>query len=168
MNATTTNPHRSWPRDLPALLGFLALTALAGASGALVDPGDWYANLQRAPGTPPDWLFPVAWTLLYVLMAIAAWLVWRRLGLTRGMPALVPWVGQLGANGLWSVLFFGMHQPVLALVNLLVLWALVALTLVRFRRAGTAPAVLLVPYLLWVTYAAYLNAGIVLLNPPAG
>lgn len=160
----TLRAPRYWVRDLPALAGFLALTAIAAASGIIARPGAWYESLTRPPGTPPDWVFPVAWTLLYILMATAAWLVWRRAGLRGGLPALVPFVGQLGANGLWSILFFGLQQPWLALADLIILWALILLTIVRFRRFNGTASVLMLPYLVWVSYAGYLNLAIILLN----
>ncbi|MDZ7810873.1 MAG: TspO/MBR family protein [Arhodomonas sp.] len=141
------------------------MTAAAAASGAPTPPGEWYAALSKPPGTPPAWVFPVAWTLLYVMMAVAAWLVGRRVTLETGLPVLLPFIAQLGANGLWSVLFFGWQRPVMALLDLLVLWGLVVLCIHRFRRVSVPAAALLLPYLLWISFAAYLNAGIVVLNP---
>lgn len=164
MTAATARAWRPWLRDLPALGVFVAITALAAASGMIAQPGDWYAGLTKPPGTPPDWLFPVAWGFLYALMAIAAWLVWRRAGLRGGLAALVPFIGQLGANGLWSILFFGLQQPRLALVNLGVLWALILLTVVRFDRFSRPAATIMLPYLAWVSYAGYLNLAIIRLN----
>jgi len=121
--------------------------------------------LAKPPGTPPDWAFPLAWTLLYGMMAVAAWLVGRRVSLETGLPVLLPFIAQLGANGLWSILFFGWQRPAAALLDLIILWLLVSLCIHRFRRISVTAAALLVPYLLWVTFAAYLNAGVVLLNP---
>ncbi len=106
----------------------------------------------------------MAWSLLYALMAIAGWLVWRRAGLRAGLPALVPFAGQLGANGLWSILFFGLHWPWLALADLVVLGGLIILTMARFRRFSPIAAALLAPYLVWVGYAGYLNLTINLIN----
>lgn len=160
--ATRTPQH--WLRDLPALLGFLALTAIAAASGAIARPGEWYAGLLKPPGTPADWVFPVAWALLYALMSIAAWLVWRRTGLRGGLAALAPFVGQLGANGLWSILFFGLQRPWLALADLAILWGLILLTVVRFDRFSRPASGLMLPYLAWVSYAGYLNIAIIRLN----
>lgn len=147
-----------------ALLGFLAITALAAAGGILTPPGEWYAGLAKPPLNPPDWVFAPVWTVLYLLMAVAAWLVWRRTGLRGGAPALAPFVAQLGANGLWSILFFGLERPGLALIDLLVLWCLIALTMLRFARVSRRAAWMLAPYLAWVSFAGYLNAGIVILN----
>jgi tryptophan-rich sensory protein len=151
-------------RSFLGLAGWLLITATAAASGVLTPPGSWYQGLQKPPFTPPDWLFPVAWTLLYVMMAVAAWLVWRRTGLRNGLPALLPYVAQLGANGLWSVVFFGWHLPGVALLDLFLLWVLILLTIWRFRVVTRSAALLLMPYLAWVTFAAYLNAGVWWLN----
>ncbi len=152
------------PTQALALLGFLAITALAAAGGILTSPGEWFAALAKPPLNPPDWVFAPVWTVLYILMAVAAWLVWRRAGLRGGLPALAPFVAQLGANGLWSILFFGLEQPALALLDLIVLWCLIVLTLLRFARVSQPAAWMLAPYLAWVTFAGYLNAGIVILN----
>ncbi len=154
-------------RDLIGLAGWSVLVMIAALSGIISPPGEWYAGLSKPPLTPPDWLFPVAWTLLYALMIAAAWQVWRRIGLIGGLATLLPFIGQLGANGLWSIVFFQWHRPDLALVNIVVLWTLVGLTIVRFHRVHPPAAWLLVPYLFWVTFAAYLNIGIIVLNGPA-
>jgi tryptophan-rich sensory protein len=155
---------RHWLRDLPVLAIFVAVTALAAASGAIARPGEWYAALNKPPGTPPDRLFPIAWGLLYALIAVAGWLVWRQAGLRRGLAALVPFAGQLGANGLWSILFFGLNWPWLALADLIVLWGLIVLTMVRFWRFSPTATALLAPYLAWVSYAGYLNLSLNLIN----
>jgi tryptophan-rich sensory protein len=163
----STAPMTNRRRDLTGLAVWTALVMITAMGGILSPPGAWYAALEKPPLTPPDWLFPVAWTLLYILMTAAAWQVWRRVGLIAGLTALLPFVAQLGANGLWSVLFFQWHRPDLALVDLVVLWALIAVTMLRFRRIHPPAAGLLAPYLVWVSYAAYLNIGIIALNGPA-
>ena len=154
-------------RDLIGLGGWTLLVVITAMGGILSPPGEWYASLDKPPLTPPDLLFPVAWTILYGLMIAAAWQVWRRTGLLAGLAVLLPFVAQLGANGLWSILFFQWHRPDLALVNLVVLWVLIALTMLRFRRVHAPAAWLLVPYLAWVSFAAYLNIGVIVLNGPA-
>lgn len=154
-------------RDLLGLAGWAALVFLA-AMGGLLSPADaWYAGLAKPPLTPPDPAFPVAWTLLYGLMTVAAWMVWRRTGLAAGLPALLPFVAQLGASGLWPILFFQWHRPDLALLDLAALWALIALTMLRFHRVRPLACWLLAPYLLWVSFAVYLNAAVLVLNGPA-
>lgn len=145
---------------------WLLLVAIAASSGILAPPGEWYAALAKPPLTPPDWLFPVAWTLLYLMMAVAAWkvtLVAPR-G-ERGM-ALLPFVLQLIANGLWSWLFFAAHWMLIGLLDLLLLWGLIVWTVVTFSRYSRLAAGLLLPYLVWVGFAAYLNAGVLVLNAP--
>ncbi len=154
-------------RDLLGLGGWTLLVIVTAMGGILSPPGAWYAGLAKPPLTPPDLAFPVAWTLLYILMTAAAWQVWRRIGLVAGLAVLLPFVAQLGANGLWSILFFQWHRPDLALVDLVALWLLVALTMWRFRQVHPPAAWLLAPYLVWITFAGYLNIGVILLNGPA-
>lgn len=117
--------------------------------------------MQRPPGTPPDWVFGPVWSVLYTLVGTAAWLVWRRVG---GGAALRLWGWQIAANALWTPCFFGLHQVALSLAVLLVLVGLVALTLRAFLRLSALAGWFLLPYLAWVLYAAYLNAGFWWLN----
>lgn len=147
--------------------GWALLVILTAMSGILSPPGNWYAALQKPPFTPPDLAFPIVWTLLYALMTVSVFLVWRKTTLLGGLPTLLPFVAQLGANGLWSILFFQWHRPDLALVDLIILWALIVLTMLRFHRVRPLAAWLLAPYLAWVTLAGYLNIGIIVLNGPA-
>jgi len=141
-----TLPMDDRRRDLLGLGGWTLLVVVTAMGGILSPPGDWYAALQKPPLTPPNAVFPVAWTLLYATMIAAAWMVWRRVGLLAGMAALLPFIAQLGANGLWSIVFFQWHRPDLALVNLVVLWLLVALTIrsipARSSAGGLAAAAL--------------------------
>jgi len=149
-------------QPLRSLLAFLALVALAASFGAIFQPGAWYGHLRKPPGTPPDVVFGPVWTLLYLAIAVAAWRVWRaRPGPS---PALALWGGQLVLNAAWSWLFFGLQRPGVALLDLAVLLPLVALTAVAFRAVDRVAGLLLLPYLLWVAYAGYLNAGIWWLN----
>lgn len=117
---------------------------------------------------PPDWVFGPVWTVLYVLMGVSAWLVWRRQDLAphRTFVALRLWGWQLLLNALWTPAFFGLRNPVLGLVVVVALLVLVLLTIVAFHRVRRmTAAALLVPYAAWIAYATYLNAGIVWLNP---
>jgi translocator protein len=152
------------PRSALILLGWLALVALVSLSGIATPPGDWYAALAKPPLTPPNLAFPIAWSTLYLLMAIAAWRA--TLAAPRGdrWHTLWPFVAQLAANASWSVLFFGLHWMLFALVDLLLLWGLIVLTIRRFARVSRVAAWLLVPYLAWVSFAAYLNAATWWLN----
>lgn len=150
--------------------GFLlfGLTAAAAYAGAMVSqPGSWYASLQPPPGTPPNWVFGPVWTTLYILMAIAACRAWY-FGAAHGLitaPAMTLYVAQLGLNAAWSWLFFGYHQMGWALVDIVVLWVLILLTLLAFVRNAWSAGLLLLPYLCWVSYATYLNFGFWWLNP---
>ena len=121
----------------------------------------WYETLRAPPGTPPNWVFAPVWTTLYVMIGVAGWLVWKRLGAARPLRL---WGWQLAANAIWAPAFFGLHSPPLAMGVMVLLLTLTALTIRSFRRVQRYAAMLLVPYGLWCLYAAYLNAGFVLLN----
>lgn len=156
---------RSLPSQLLGLLGWLLLVFAAAALGALasVDAASFYAQLSKPSWAPPAWLFGPVWSLLYALMGVAAWLVWR----TPGPKALALglFVAQLGANALWSWLFFAWHRGALAAVEVLVLLALIAATIAAFRRSSRVAALLLLPYLLWVSFASALTWAIWRNNP---
>lgn len=149
------------------LLGWLAVTFAAAAVGAIAsaDAADFYAALARPPWAPPADLFGPVWSVLYALMGVAAWLVWRRRAFAAARPALVLFIAQLVANALWSWLFFAWHRGGLAFAEVLLLWALVAATVVAFHRVSALAAVLLYPYLAWTTYAAALTYAVWRLNP---
>ena len=152
-------------RSILGLVAFLVVTFAVSAFGALFTPGggsgDWYASLPKPAWTPPGWVFGPAWTLLYVLIAVAAWLVWRARG-SLGAAALPlgVWSVQLALNGLWSFLFFGQQLVVPAFAEILVLWLAILATLLVFWRVRPLAGALLLPYLLWVTFAAALNGAI--------
>ncbi len=137
----------------------------AAAVGAQFEPGEWYEALTRPPWTPPDWLFGPVWTVLYGLMAVSAWLVWRRGGFAAQPLPLSAFMVQLGLNATWSWLFFGLNRPGIALGGLVLLYLAVAATLVLFWKLERVAASLLVPYLLWLSFAAALNFEIWRLNP---
>ncbi len=126
----------------------------------------WYAALTPPPGNPPGWVFGPVWTTLYVLIGVAAWLVWRRIdvGAERKRAALRLWGWQLLLNALWPPAFFGLHNPPLAFFVLVALIAAVALTIKAFLRLRPLAGALLLPYAAWLCYAAYLNAGFWWLN----
>lgn len=145
------------------LIALIGLGLLVGAVGASITAGSvrgWYLTLTRPPGTPPEWIFGPVWTTLYVLMGLAAWLVWRR----GAVMELRLWGWQLLVNAAWSPAFFGLHSPGTALVVILALLLLVGLTAYGFARVHRLAGVLLLPYLGWVCYATYLNAGFWWLN----
>lgn len=151
-------------RSLAILGGWLLLVAIAASGGIFAPPGEWYATLAKPLLTPPDWVFPTAWTLLYVMMATAAWRVTLAVPVGWRVAVLTPFVAQLVANGLWSWLFFGAHWMIVGLLDLLLLWGAIVWTLVTFSRHSRLATALLVPYLLWVSFAAYLNAALLVLN----
>lgn len=145
--------------DWLTFAGLVLAVLTAGATGALFPPGDWYKTLVKPAWTPPDWLFPVAWTLLYAAMAYAALRV-TRAPMALAAPALAFWAAQIVLNALWSPVFFGLHRIGAALAVLATLWLTLLVTLVLFFRADLVAGLLLVPYLVWVSYAGALNAKI--------
>ncbi|MEQ8658324.1 MAG: TspO/MBR family protein [Hyphomicrobiales bacterium] len=148
-----------------SLVAFFIVTFLAAMSGGYFRPGQWYRDLAKPSWNPPDFLFPIAWTVLYAMMAFAAWLVWEEAGWPA---ALVPtgfWLVQLVFNALWSALFFGMKRMDYALVDVVLLWLSIAATIVLFWPISTLAGWLMVPYLVWVSFAAFLNFTILRLNP---
>lgn len=152
-------PDRSIPVQLAGLAAWLALSFAAAAVGAIASAsaGSFYGELVRPAWAPPAWLFGPVWTLLYLLMAIAAWLVWRAAPLAATRVALGLFLAQLAANALWSWLFFAWRQGGWAFAEVVVLWLLIAATALAFRRVSPLAAALLVPYLAWVAFAAALN-----------
>jgi len=146
------------------LFGWLALCYGVAAFGSRFQAGAWYDQLTRPALTPPSWVFGVVWSVLYGLMAIAAWLVWKRRGFAGAPWALGAFLVQLALNAAWSWLFFGIHRIGLALLEILLLWAAIAITAILFWRHRGLAAALLLPYLLWVSFATCLNFEIWRLN----
>jgi len=141
-----------------ALLTSLLLCFAAASTGGFVSMGDWYLTLNKPSWNPPGWVFGPVWTLLYTMMAIAAWLVWRKGGFAQQRRPLTLFAVQLLLNALWTPLFFGLHMLGLAFVDIILMWIAILATILAFRKVSPAAAWLLVPYLLWVTFAAILNA----------
>ncbi|MDX1638486.1 MAG: TspO/MBR family protein [Balneolaceae bacterium] len=146
------------------LAGWILVCFLAGVVGALVEPGAWYEALNKPTWTPPNWIFPVVWPILYLLMGIAAWLVWKEYGFHGARDGLTLFLVQLGLNALWSWLFFGLHQISTALADIILLWILILFTTLAFNASDRRAAWLMVPYLLWVGYATALNYAIWSMN----
>ena len=155
------------PRHLIALAGWLFVCLVAGAVGALasVRAATFYEQLSRPAWAPPPSVFGPVWTALYILMAIAAWLVWRQRGFSGARTALTLFIVQLAANALWTWLFFGWRQGALAFCEILLLWILILATLMSFSRVSRTAAILLVPYLAWVTFASALTYSVWQRNP---
>ena len=145
------------PRDLDALTltaglaGFVLLVAVVASAGAMFKPGDWYEALAKPPWTPPNWVFPVAWTLLYLMIAIAGWQIWREAGFGGARLAFLRYFLQLALNAAWTPTFFGAHRILPALVIIVALWLAILATALAFRRVSSAAALLLfsVPVPLW-------------------
>lgn len=165
MVATPYRPaHRSvWQSMLGLLVAFAICFAVAGI-GAVFEPDAWYAQLVKPTWNPPNWVFPPIWTALYAMMAIAAWMVWHRAGLGGAPAALALFAVQLALNGAWSWLFFGLHLPGLALADIVLLWLALAATLLAFARVRRLAGILLLPYLVWVSFAGALNFALWRLN----
>ncbi len=138
------------------LLGFIAAAFLAAAPAGLWPPAEWYLSIVKPSWNPPAWVFGPVWSTLYVLMGVAAWRVWRETQARRGT-ALSLWWTQLALNALWSPLFFGMKRLDLALLEILVLLVAIVATARAFWRIDRTAGVLLVPYIAWVAFAAFLN-----------
>jgi translocator protein len=160
----------STPDPKRQVLGLVALLILcfgaAGIGGAVTTPqiGNWYATLAKPTWNPPNWVFGPVWSALYLCMAIAAWLVWRQKGLIGAREPIALFGVQLVLNVFWSCLFFGLHSPGLAFVEVLLLWAAIAATMAVFWRRSVAAGLLFVPYLAWVSFASLLNFTIWRLN----
>ena len=151
---------------LKPLLISLVISLGVGGLSALLTQGsmEQYRNLKQPPLSPPGWVFPVVWTVLFVLMGIAAYLVWMRDSTGRN-DALALYGAQLFFNFFWTLIFFNLQNYALAFFWLLALWLLILLCTLRFFKEVPAAGWLMVPYLVWVAFAGYLNAGVWLLNP---
>ena len=154
-------------KQLLGLVAWFAITFLASAIGAVasIQAKAFYSQLAQPGWAPPSSVFGPVWTVLYALMATAAWLVWRSGGFRANRAALTMFVVQLVFNALWSWLFFAWHLGGLAFAEIVVLWVLVLATIACFWRVRPLAGALLVPYLLWVSFAAALNYAVWQLNP---
>ena len=141
------------------------LTGVAGSFMTMDSVKTWYADLSRPSFTPPDWTFGVVWPILYVMMGISAFLIWNRgVGNKEVKVALGIFLVQLVLNGIWTPIFFGLHMLALGLVEIILLWAAIVATIFAFWKISKPAALLLVPYIFWVSFAVVLNAAIWLLN----
>ncbi len=156
--------HARTTSQVFALIGWLALTFCAAATGAFVSTGGWYAELIKPSWNPPGWVFGPVWTTLYAMMAVAAWLVWLRGGWRAQRRPLTLYLVQWALNALWTPLFFGLHHLGLAFAEIIVLALAIYVTLVLFWKVRPVAGLLLAPYALWTTFAAVLNLTIWQLN----
>ncbi len=153
--------------SLVALLVFFAACFAAASSGAVFKPGLWYENLKKPRWNPPNWAFPVVWTILFTMMAVSGWLVWQSSGVA-AWPALTVYAVHLVINGLWSWLFFGKQRLDWAMVDVIFLWAIIVAMIIAFHPYSVLASLLLTPYLLWVTIAAVLNFRLLQMNGARG
>lgn len=157
-------------QNFSQLIGLIAAVgicfAAAGLGSLFTAPAiaGWYATINKPAWNPPNWIFGPVWSTLYLLMAIAAWLVWRDWGFQAAGLAFTFFALQLCLNALWSYLFFGLHKPAFAFIEIIFLWLAILATLIAFFKLNTLAGALLLPYILWVTFAAFLNYTIWKLN----
>lgn len=149
-------------------LVFVVVVELAGVIGSIFTSpaiGTWYATLNKPSFNPPNWIFAPVWTLLYLSMGICAFLIWEK-GFNKKQvrTALLIFALQLFLNVLWSFLFFGLKSPSLAFVGIIVLWLAIAATIYVFYKISKPAGLILIPYILWVTFATLLNFSILILN----
>src|SRR6056297_113216 len=149
---------------LVALLALCFLTAFIGAVASINAPS-FYGQLIQPDWAPPPWLFGPVWTTLFIMLAVAAWLVWRRGGLGAQRMPLLLFFAQLAFNGLWSWLFFAWQLGGLAFADIVLLWLLIAATIAAFWRTSPLAGALMVPYIVWVSFAGMLNYTLWQLNP---
>lgn len=154
-------------KQIVGLVGWLTVSFAAATIGgaASIQAGPFYTELVRPAWAPPPSIFGPVWTALYVLMGLAAWLVWRVGGFRAAKSALALFLVQLALNSLWSWLFFGWHRGALAFADILFLWVLIVATLICFWRIRPLAGGLMIPYLLWVGFASALNYSVWQLNP---
>ena len=159
------------PKQILKLVISVGASLSAGVVGSIFTspaiPG-WYAAIKKPSFNPPNWVFAPVWTFLFVLMGISLFLAWRR-GFKdkaggRVKDADMAFVLQLILNAFWSVLFFGLGSPFLALIEIVFLWLAIVITIIKFSKISASAALLLLPYILWVSFAAYLNYSIWRLN----
>ena len=153
--------------DLSAFIAlgvFIALNMLAASSGAFFRPGEWYEQLAKPSWTPPNWAFPVVWSALFLMNAVAGWLVWQAAGTAAGL-ALGVYAVSLVINACWSGVFFGLRRMDLGLINVALLWVSIVAVAVLFWPYNPVAAALQLPYLVWVTIATALNFTVLRMNP---
>lgn len=151
-----------WKLVVTLLASFMA--AAIGSLFTFSSIPTWYAGLHRSILTPPNWVFGPVWTLLYILMAVAAFLVWRKIEKPEARQGLIFWGEQLVLNAVWSIIFFGQHQIILGFVTIVILWLIILINIIWFFRVSRAAGWLMIPYVLWVSFASILNYSVWLVN----
>lgn len=157
--------HKSVIRFIVSFAAVVSVSALSSLTMRSEATWDWYNQLNKPSFMPPGWLFGPVWTILYILMATAAFLVWQRGFQDKKVKtALGLFLVQLILNGLWTPIFFGAQQIFIAFVVIILLWATILLTIIHFKKISLPAAILMLPYLFWVSFAAILNMSLWLLN----
>ncbi len=156
--------HTGVIKSIIALIVFIVIVGAAAWVGSNFEPGQWYTTINKPSWTPPGIVFGPVWTILYILMAVSAWLVWMKVGFDRAAIALTLFVIQLAFNAIWSVLFFGLHLIGLALIDIILLWLAVMATTIAFWRHRRLAGLLMLPYMAWVSFAVILYINIWRLN----
>lgn len=146
------------------LVVWILICFLPAIIGSQFGPGDWYQALNKPEWNPPNWIFGPVWTLLYVLMGISVWIIWKSYGLKTAAIPIAFFIVQLILNALWSWFFFGLENVGLAFVDIIALWTFILITLILFWKLNTWSGVLLIPYIAWVSFATILNYNIWQLN----
>lgn len=146
-----------------SLIIWIVICLIAGYVGSLFNPGDWYSGMQKSSLTPPNFVFPIVWNILFILMGIAAWRVWGKREKGAGF-AIALFLVHLIFNMFWSYLFFGIQRPDLALVEIVLLWGIILLVIVAFFKVDKLAGIIMLPYIAWVSFAIYLNYAFVNLN----
>jgi tryptophan-rich sensory protein len=157
---TPDAPQKSTATLLVGLIVSIVVCFSAAAIGGFATTSSiegWYAGINKPTWNPPNWIFGPVWSTLYLMMAVSVWLVWKKSGLANAKFALVIFAIQLVLNLLWSLIFFGMQQPGWAFAEVILLWVSIVMTIAVFFRHSKLAAYLLVPYLLWVSFASFLN-----------
>jgi len=156
--------------EIASIIGlacFITACFLTALTGAWFRPGEWYERLKKPSWRPPNRLFAPMWTILYVMIAVAGWLIWREASFAGAGLALAMYALQLILNAAWTPLFFGLHRPDLGFVDIVLVWVSIIATIVLFYPIHVGAALLLVPYLAWVTFATALNFTVWRLNSVA-
>jgi len=154
-------------KSILPLLVFILITLFAGFIGSLFTTpsiASWYAFINKPSFSPPNWLFAPVWSLLYILMGIAAFLIWQKRDNLKTKPALMFYGIQLILNTFWSIIFFGMHNPGLAFLEIIILWTFILITLIKFYKINKTSGILFIPYFIWVSFASILNFAVWMLN----
>ena len=149
--------------NIPEIAFWFAITFGAAVIGSKFRPGEWYSELVKPGWVPPDKLFAPVWIVLYILMAISAWIIWNIYGY-QAVFQLSLYLVQLLLNAAWSFLFFGLHKIRWAFVDIMLLWTAILATMISFWSLEPLAGVLLIPYILWVSFAVFLNAAFMTLN----